>query len=201
MNALLCGVVAWPQFKVPVSAGSRLGMLGPEDCRTLPPTADEVAVLACEEAFWLVPGVVPELVTDALLGPAVTVVDTPRANPPACACSHRGIGDLRAVALDRDIQVVLERQRDGVLQARGTGCRRAAAIRAGWNWPCSAARRRAPRMARQTCRVCHAERQPPGLCSAAGGWVSRRAYRRPSRRLAQPPEARTIVRDTVLHGT
>ena len=67
-------------------------------------------------AFWLVPGVVPEALTVAPAGPAVTLVETPRANPPASACMHRGVGDLRPVALDRDVEIVLERQRDRVLQ-------------------------------------------------------------------------------------
>src|SRR5579871_770745 len=85
-NALLCGVVWCAQLRLLTTAGSRLGIDGPEDCSTLLPTAEAVAELAWEAAFWFVPGVVPELLTDALLGPAVTVVETPRANPPASAC-------------------------------------------------------------------------------------------------------------------
>ena len=76
------------------------------------------ACVATEAAFWLVPGAVPDALTEALLGPAVTVVETPRANPPACAPADGGVGDLRPVALDGDIQIVLERQGDGVLQDR-----------------------------------------------------------------------------------
>src|SRR5689334_2787098 len=86
VTALLCGEVRCAQLSPPISTGSRFGMLGPDDCNTLAPTADDVPELATEAAFWLVPGVVPELLTDALLGPAVTLVETPRANPPASAC-------------------------------------------------------------------------------------------------------------------
>src|SRR5450756_458107 len=83
---LLCGVVRWPQLKAPVSAGSRLGMAGPEEERALAPTALAVALLVSAPALTLLPAVVPELETDALEGPAVTLVETPRAKPPACAC-------------------------------------------------------------------------------------------------------------------
>ena len=70
MKALLCGVVWWPQLKVPVSVGSRFGMAGPPAEITLAPTALEVALLARAVALTLVPGVVPALVTEALDGPA-----------------------------------------------------------------------------------------------------------------------------------
>src|SRR5665647_1659979 len=83
---LLCGVVRWPQLKAPVSAGSRLGMAGPEEEMALAPTALAVALLVRAVALTLAPGVVPELETDALEGPAVTLVETPRARPPASAC-------------------------------------------------------------------------------------------------------------------
>src|SRR5450759_2302032 len=73
---LLCGVVRWPQFKAPVSAGSRLGMAGPEEERALAPTALAVALLVSAPALTLLPAVVPELETDALEGPAVTLVET-----------------------------------------------------------------------------------------------------------------------------
>src|SRR3954470_1541420 len=83
VTVLLCGVVWCAQLALPVRMGSRFGIAGPDDCRTLPPTADSVAVLAWEAAFWLFPGVVPEALTTAPDGPAVTLVDTPRAKPPA----------------------------------------------------------------------------------------------------------------------
>src|ERR1019366_6713971 len=38
-NALVCGVVKWPQFKLPESIGSRLGIAGPEEVIALAPTA------------------------------------------------------------------------------------------------------------------------------------------------------------------
>src|SRR5437763_16825051 len=38
-NALVCGVVTCPQFSVPVSAGSKRGMAGPDDEIALAPTA------------------------------------------------------------------------------------------------------------------------------------------------------------------
>src|SRR5581483_10274178 len=86
MKALLCGVVWWAQLAPPVSTGSRFGIAGPDDCSTLPPTADDVAALACVAEVWLLPGVVPDALTNAPDGPAVTVVETPRAKPPASAC-------------------------------------------------------------------------------------------------------------------
>ena len=85
-KALLCGVVWCPQLKVPVSRGSSTGMLGPPAEITLAPTALELALLARAVALTFAPGVVPALVTEALEGPAVTLVDTPRAKPPASAC-------------------------------------------------------------------------------------------------------------------
>src|SRR5262249_53470517 len=56
-KALDCGVVRWAQLRLLTTAGSRLGMPGPEDCSTVLPTAEAVAELACDAAFWLVPGV------------------------------------------------------------------------------------------------------------------------------------------------
>src|ERR1022692_4945098 len=69
VKALLCGVVKWPQLKAPVSAGSRLGMAGPEEVMALAPTALEEALLEIAPALLLVPAVVPELETVALEGP------------------------------------------------------------------------------------------------------------------------------------
>src|SRR5579863_9224432 len=82
---LISGVVAWVQLALAISMGSRFGREGPDCWMTLPPTADAVPALAWEVAFWLLPGVVPALLTEALAGPAVTVVETPRAKPPASA--------------------------------------------------------------------------------------------------------------------
>src|SRR5262245_16805197 len=83
VTVLLCGKVLCAQIRPPTSVGSRFGMLGPEVCSTAPPTAEAVPALAWDAAFWLLPGVVPPAKTEALEGPGVTVVDTPRANPPA----------------------------------------------------------------------------------------------------------------------
>src|SRR5260370_11221814 len=85
-NALVWGVVKWAQFKVPVSIGSRLGIAGPPEEITAAPTALEVALLEIAPALLFVPAVVPELETEALEGPLNTLVETPRAEPPACAC-------------------------------------------------------------------------------------------------------------------
>ena len=54
--------------------------------------------------------------TEALEGPLSTLVETPRAKPPASACQQRRVRQLRPVALDGDVQVVLQRQRDRILQ-------------------------------------------------------------------------------------
>ena len=82
------------------------------------PTALEVALLVSAVALTLAPGVVPAELTDALAGPAVTLVETPRALPPACAMTQGGVGQLRTVALDGDVQIILQRQRDRVLQGK-----------------------------------------------------------------------------------
>ena len=62
------------------------------------------------------PGTVPAAFTVALDGPAVTLVETPRAKPPAIGLQQIGLGDHRVVSLDRDVQVVFERQRDRILK-------------------------------------------------------------------------------------
>src|ERR1035441_6507491 len=80
VKALLCGVVKWPQLKPPVSAGSRLGMAGPEEVIALAPTALEEALLEIAPALLFAPAVVPELETVALEGPLSTLVETPLAN-------------------------------------------------------------------------------------------------------------------------
>ena len=85
-NALVWGVVRCAQFKVPVSIGSRLGIAGPPEEITAAPTALDVALLEIAPALLFVPAVVPELETDALEGPLSTLVETPRAEPPASAC-------------------------------------------------------------------------------------------------------------------
>ena len=79
------------------------------------PTAVALAALACVEGF----PVTPLCATPpgcALVGPAVTEVETPCANRAGLGAHHLGVGDLRTVALDFDVQIVLERQGDGVLQ-------------------------------------------------------------------------------------
>src|ERR1035437_9612505 len=84
-KALLCGVVKWPQFKLPESIGSRLGIAGPEEVMALAPTALEEALLEIAPALLFAPAVVPELETVALEGPLSTLVETPLAKPPASA--------------------------------------------------------------------------------------------------------------------
>ena len=116
MNVLLCGVVWCAQLMPPVSTGSSVGIDGPDDCSTLPPTAESVAELVCEADVLVAPGTVPAAFTVALDGPAVTLVETPRAKPPAIGLQQIGLGDHRVVPLDRDVQVVFERQRDRILK-------------------------------------------------------------------------------------
>src|SRR5215510_7371900 len=85
-KALDCGVVECAQRSALVKVGSRLGIADPVWVTRLEPTVTVVAVLACDAAFPLMPvcAAVPVVVL-ALVGPAVTLVDTPRANPPASA--------------------------------------------------------------------------------------------------------------------
>jgi hypothetical protein len=61
-------------------------MAGPEEESALAPTALDEALLEIAPALLFAPAVVPELETDALDGPLKTLVETPRANPPARAC-------------------------------------------------------------------------------------------------------------------
>src|ERR1035441_2082025 len=75
LNALLCGVVKWPQLRPLVNNGSRLGIAGPEEEIAAEPTALAVALLESAPALTLVPAVVPELDTEALDGPANTPVE------------------------------------------------------------------------------------------------------------------------------
>ena len=85
VNALLCGVVRWPRLKPVVKTGSSDGIAVPDEVNALAPTAEEEALLDAAETLSVVPGVVPALETDALEGPAVTLVETPVAKAPASA--------------------------------------------------------------------------------------------------------------------
>ena len=85
-KALVCGVVRWPQRAEAVSEGSRLGIAEPVWVTTVLPTAEEVALFTCVAALVLTPDceALPALPV-ALGGPPCTLVETPRAKPPALA--------------------------------------------------------------------------------------------------------------------
>ncbi len=90
-------------------------MGGPDWLMTVLPTAVALAELAWVEGL----PVTPLWATPpgwALVGPAVTEVETPWAKAPALARRTWASAICGAVALDFDIEVVFERQGDGILE-------------------------------------------------------------------------------------